>query len=100
MKRRPSTSSCLAIASLVASALYASMGCDLLGQPIADVVIDEPPAPPPISGGTLLVTRDKTRAVAADPDADRVFVIDLDTRSILHTIQLNAGDVPGRVIEG
>lgn len=28
--------------------------------------------PPPISGGTLLITRDGRLAVASDPDADRV----------------------------
>jgi mono/diheme cytochrome c family protein len=79
------------------------MGCEYLGQVLGEpgaVDFSEPPAPPPISGGTLLVTRDKTLAVAADADADRVFVIDLDNQSISRTIQLNAGDEPGRVIEG
>lgn len=102
MKHRASTSSYIAIASVIASALYGSMGCDLLGQALGDpgVTLNEPPAPPPISGGTLLVTSDKTLAVAADPDGDRVFVVDLDNKSIAHTIQLDAGDEPGRVIEG
>src|SRR4051794_8580526 len=34
-------------------------------------------APPPISGGTLAVARDDSVAVAADPDRDRVWVVDL-----------------------
>src|SRR5688500_748034 len=34
-------------------------------------------APPPISGGTLLVTSDQERAVAADPDRDAIWVVEL-----------------------
>src|SRR5690606_28407530 len=45
-------------------------------------------------GGTLLVTPDGT-AVAADPDRDSVFVIDLDTKAV-RAIRLLDGDAPGR----
>jgi hypothetical protein len=56
--------------------------------------------PPPISGGTLLVTSDKAFAVAADPDRDRISIIDLATFDVDATIALEEGDEPGRVIEG
>jgi len=55
--------------------------------------------PPPISGGTLLVSLDGTRAVAADPDRDAIYGVDLTTRKVLYTVPLHAGDEPGRVVE-
>jgi DNA-binding beta-propeller fold protein YncE len=55
-------------------------------------------APPAISGGTLKVLRDGKTAVAADPDRDRVYVVDLAKRAVTATIKLNKGDEPGRVI--
>lgn len=54
--------------------------------------------PPPISGGTLLVTRDGARAVAADPDRDRVFVVGFDDRKVVE-VALEPHDEPGRSIE-
>ncbi|WP_437781267.1 c-type cytochrome [Sorangium sp. So ce1097] len=59
-----------------------------------------PVPPPPISGGTLLVTADKELAVAADPDRDRVSLVDLVTGEVEPDLALRAGDEPGRVIEG
>ncbi|WP_437756532.1 c-type cytochrome [Sorangium sp. So ce1389] len=56
--------------------------------------------PPPISGGTLLVTADKQRVVAADPDRDSVSIINLDTLEVEATLALEPGDEPGRVTEG
>lgn len=55
--------------------------------------------PPPVSGGTLLVTHDGKHAVAADPARDAIYVVDLAGRSVLHTISLHTGDEPGRVVE-
>ncbi|WP_438028566.1 c-type cytochrome [Sorangium sp. So ce233] len=55
--------------------------------------------PPAVSGGTLLVTADKTLAVAADPDRDRISIIDLFTDEV-HILPLEKGDEPGRVAEG
>jgi mono/diheme cytochrome c family protein len=57
--------------------------------------------PPPISGGTLLVTHDGAYAVAADPDRDRVSIVELaGSRSSLHAnIALEPGDEPGRLTE-
>ena len=39
-------------------------------------------APPAISGGTLRVLSDGRTAVAADPDRDRVYVVDLSARTV------------------
>lgn len=68
---------------------------------LARVAVDEEPSgtPPPISGGTLLVSRDGRTAVASDPDHDRVWVADLTGQSSPWSVALRAGDEPGRVIE-
>ncbi len=55
--------------------------------------------PPPISGGTLLVTTDGRYAIAADPDRDLVYGVDLASGGFLYTITLTPGDEPGRVVE-
>lgn len=55
--------------------------------------------PPPISGGTLAVSRDGKIAVASDPDRDRVVLVDLVEKKVLREIVLDRGDEPGRVIE-
>ena len=47
--------------------------------------------PPPISGGTLIVSRDGTRAIAADPDCDVVYVVDLASRTRKFTDPSAAG---------
>src|SRR5262249_17768247 len=52
--------------------------------------------PKAIVGGTLTIGEGV--AVAADPDRDVVHVVDLETRKIRHTIALEAGDEPGRVV--
>jgi cytochrome c553 len=54
--------------------------------------------PPAISGGTLLVLADGVTAVAADPDRDRVSIVDLQQLSVVN-VPLQAGDEPGRVVE-
>jgi DNA-binding beta-propeller fold protein YncE len=55
--------------------------------------------PPPISGGTLLITRDGMVAVAADPDRDSVSIVSLKDGRVRSTIALERGDEPGRVVE-
>ncbi len=55
--------------------------------------------PPAISGGTLLVLADGTTAVAADPDRDVVWIVDLSTASVVHQVTLHPGDEPGRVAQ-
>jgi mono/diheme cytochrome c family protein len=54
--------------------------------------------PVPISGGTLLVTRKGSRAVASDPDRDAIVIADLDS-DFLTTLPLEKGDEPGRLVE-
>ncbi len=53
----------------------------------------------PIMGGTLTTSHDGTIAVASDPDRDAVFVVHLERRAVT-PIQLEAGEVPGRVVMG
>jgi len=65
---------------------------------VAPVASDDV-APLPISGGTLLVTRDGARAVVADADLDRVVVVGLAERRVEVTFRLRAGDEPGRSAE-
>jgi hypothetical protein len=66
-------------------------------QPVFPVAPPLASPPPPISGGTLTVAPDGRTAVAADPDRDAVYVVDLPGRSVLHTVSLAAGSEPGRV---
>ncbi|MCH9685533.1 MAG: c-type cytochrome [Deltaproteobacteria bacterium] len=61
-----------------------------------EVITAEAP-PPPISGGTLIVMDDGETAVAADPDRDQVYVVDLLAMELRHTVMLSAGDEPGRL---
>jgi hypothetical protein len=60
---------------------------------------EEAASPPPISGGTLLVTFDGTAAVASDPDRDVIYVVNLASNSVAYTIALQPGDEPGRLAE-
>lgn len=53
----------------------------------------------PIMGGTLATSHDGTIAVASDPDRDAVFVVDLARRAVT-PIELEAGEVPGRIVMG
>jgi len=78
------------------------------GLPTHRLVIptDERPAvraditPGPVLGGTLLVTRDGTAVLAADPDRDRVDIVDVASASQRSTIVLRPGDRPHRMTEG
>jgi hypothetical protein len=54
-------------------------------------------APPALSGGTLRILADGHTAIAADPDRDRVYIVDLTKRVVSFTVMLNHGDEPGRV---
>jgi hypothetical protein len=55
--------------------------------------------PPPISGGTLLLSRDGSEAFASDPDRNAVYVVDLGSQTLKVTIALQPGDEPGRLAE-
>ncbi|MEA2750147.1 MAG: hypothetical protein QOI41_4290 [Myxococcales bacterium] len=66
-------------------------------QPTFGPLIQQKEPPPPISGGTLAIASDRTTAVAADADRDRVYVVDLPTRAVRHTVSLPRHSEPGRV---
>lgn len=55
-------------------------------------------SPTPVSGGTLLVTADRLRAVAADSERDQVYIVDLKTHGYT-TVALKQDDEPGRLTE-
>jgi hypothetical protein len=61
--------------------------------------VTAPTAPPPISGGTLTVLSDSSMAIVADPERDRISIVDLKTLAVQNTIELQAGDEPGRSVE-
>jgi len=52
-----------------------------------------------IAGGTLAVTPDGAYAVAADPDRDRIFIVELAGLTVAE-VALPEGAEPGRVIAG
>lgn len=54
--------------------------------------------PPPLSGGTMTVAPDGKTVVAADPDRDRVYIVDYHDASTLRTVALHLHDEPGRVV--
>lgn len=62
-------------------------------------VVVSPVAPPPISGGTLFTTSDGKTLIAADPDRDAIYVIDVAKRELIRRIELSAKDEPGRVVQ-
>ena len=66
-------------------------------QPQLPATVSRPDAPPPISGGTLTVSKTSRLAVAADPDRDRVYVVDLSLRSVRFSVELAPKTEPGRV---
>jgi mono/diheme cytochrome c family protein len=66
--------------------------------PVIGATVHQSVAPPAISGGTLRILPDGMTAVAADPDRDQVYVVDLGARSVRAVVPLAAGDEPGRVV--
>jgi mono/diheme cytochrome c family protein/DNA-binding beta-propeller fold protein YncE len=68
-------------------------------QPVFAPTVTASNPPPPVSGGTLLVTHDGSTAVASDPDRDAVYVVDVAAKSVTFTIALQPGDEPGRLAE-
>jgi cytochrome c553 len=69
------------------------------GPLVPGEVVRSSVAPAPINGGTLIVTKDGSAAVAADPDRDRVVIVDIKGAQVLGTVQLEPGDEPGRLVE-
>ena len=66
---------------------------------LARPAVSAPTAPPPLSGGTLLVLADGKTAFASDPDRDRLYFADLTEEKLLATVALQLGDEPGRAVE-
>ncbi len=56
--------------------------------------------PATISGGSLTVLADDSAAIIADPERDRVTIVDLAQKGVRASVALEPGDEPGRVIEG
>lgn len=54
---------------------------------------------PPITGGTLLVTRDGAFAIASDPDRSLIHVVDLAAGEESATIPVDPGSAPFRAVE-
>jgi hypothetical protein len=77
---------------------------DAMPEPAPPIMTEPLPtpltSPPALSGGTLLILRDGKTAVAADPDRDALFVVDLTSERLLATVALHAGDQPGRLVQG
>jgi len=87
-------------------------GCNSFDQRASDaneprlvIPLDEraavtaPVAPPAISGGTLSVLSDNSVAIVSDPERDRISLVDLSTKVLKTTIELQPGDEPGRSVE-
>jgi hypothetical protein len=68
-------------------------------QPIFGPLCTAGVRPPPISGGTLLVTHDGQTAVVCDPDRDAIYIVNLGSLTVTFTVALNPGDEPGRLVE-
>lgn len=66
-------------------------------QPTFAKIVTADTPPPPISGGTLAVARDGRTVVASDPDRDLVYVVDVPSRTLKHSVKLAPGAEPGRV---
>ncbi len=70
------------------------------GDPILGPTVSLADAPPPIFGGTLLVTDDDQLAVVADPDRDAIHVVDLPGRTLLGDVATSHHAYPFRAAEG
>ena len=82
------------MSKLVAIALFAA-ACGTTTKPASD---PPPTWGVPITGGTILATKDNQRVVVADPDRDRLMVVELAAGTTTE-VALQAGDEPGRLIE-
>ena len=68
-------------------------------QPSFGPTVSATTPPPPLSGGTLLMLADGKTALAADPDRDLAYLVDLGNAKLSSTVTLTAGDEPGRAVE-
>jgi hypothetical protein len=77
----------------VANAPFASQ------PPLPEAVFSSAQTPPPVSGGTLLLTKDQKTVVVSDPDRDQVLVVDVATLAVTRTLTLATGSEPGRAAQ-
>jgi mono/diheme cytochrome c family protein len=95
------------------AALVLASGCNSLDPHVAPddgngrlvIPTDVRPAsvaakpPKPVSGGSLLVTRSGSFAVASDQDNDTIVIVRLSDATVAGMIELSPGDEPGRIVE-
>lgn len=62
-------------------------------------IVHGPPSGAPISGGTMIATRDGRWLVIGDSDRDQIVSVDMTTRSVASTVVLATDDEPGRLVE-
>jgi mono/diheme cytochrome c family protein/DNA-binding beta-propeller fold protein YncE len=89
------------VSTLALATAFSGLACDAYNEPLQPppgLVVQEV-APPAISGGTLLVT-ESGKAVVADADRDRVWIVDPRDGAMIADVALEAGDEPGRVTAG
>ncbi|AKT36295.1 cytochrome-c peroxidase [Chondromyces crocatus] len=84
---------------VVTSAALGCSGEGLTPPPTGSSVAMTANPPPPISGGTLLVTADGRTAVAGDPDRHGIWLVDLE-REAVNFLPVGELEEPGRVVEG
>ena len=87
---------------IVTTCAMASSGVPIGGAlptSLSQGIVQADVAPPPISGGTMLTTRDGAMVVAADPDRDQLYFIDAKQQKLSHVRALMPGDEPGRLVE-
>jgi len=98
--------SCAALASVLCQ-----LACNAFDDPDVSrnrrlVPTDTRPAiqahspPPPLSGGTVSVTRDGRYAAVADEARDRLSIVDLTRGERIGDVPFEPGSRPGRVVEG
>jgi mono/diheme cytochrome c family protein len=75
-----------------------SVGPTTITASTREVVVADPP-PTPLYGGSLAISRGDDLAVAADPDRDLIWVVDLVGREVARTITLEEGAEPWRIAE-
>ena len=74
-------------------------GAGALGITDTRPVVKSAAPPPPIIGGTLLALSDGERALASDPDRDRIWLLDYGSSRVTGAITLEAGAQPTRAVE-
>ncbi len=68
-------------------------------QPQFGPTVSAATPPPALSGGTLLMLADGKTALAADPDRDQAYLVDVTNAALTATVPLAAGDEPGRAVQ-